>query len=254
MAISLEILSVGANLKPAATRRTAWTCARRGEERVWGAIIEAWDEPAGPGGHFEVDGQPLLLRAAHLAMCSAVEAGLEADRDASEVLRVALHEAHQALLDLVSGDGAQYPGGGGSAAAVIVTAEEAVLAWVGDVRVFRVNVRGRVDQLTRDHSFTEEFPRTHLSILPEPLRFTMTRCLGGARGEADVSSFDLARSDLLVVANKGIWRIPGFQEALSLAVKQASIRESVGVLMRYGLKHASGHPLALVVVQHEFSR
>jgi serine/threonine protein phosphatase PrpC len=88
-----------------------------------------------------------------------------------------------------------------------VRGDRAILAHVGDSRIYRVR-HGRAVQLTRDHSLYEELVRSGEPVPPRkefPFGNVVTRAIGTHLATAEVSEVKVQAGDLLVVCTDGLW-------------------------------------------------
>jgi PPM family protein phosphatase len=102
----------------------------------------------------------------------------------------------------------RHRGTGSTVAAVLLDGQRAVVAHVGDSRVYRLRA-GRLEALTRDHSLYNEVvsSRIHLSEpFPEHLRNVITRALGFLDGELVVDTrVELVEvGDVFLVCTDGV--------------------------------------------------
>lgn len=103
-------------------------------------------------------------------------------------------------------------------AMLLVQEEHAVVAHVGDSRVYRLS-HGKLQRLTRDHSLYEELLRSE-GTPPQPeLANVLLRCLGSRqeRSEPDVTVFPVAPGDAFLLCTDG----------LSGAVTESSIESAL---------------------------
>lgn len=88
-----------------------------------------------------------------------------------------------------------------------VRGDRAIVAHIGDSRVYRVR-RGRAVALTRDHSLYEELARSGEAV-PSRKEFAfgnvVTRAIGTHTALPDVAEVPLEPGDLLVVCTDGLW-------------------------------------------------
>jgi protein phosphatase len=122
-------------------------------------------------------------------------------------LREAVQAAQAKLRSAVRADESLI-GMGTTLVSVLVVGDLAIVAHVGDSRVYRWRA-GRLERLTRDHSWvdeqvaagylSEEQARTH------PLKSVVTRALSGEDGvEVDARVLDLREGDRYLICSDGL--------------------------------------------------
>jgi protein phosphatase len=158
----------------------------------------------GMGGHSA--GQ-VASRLAADAVTVALRESKGSAASAAEKLRAAIEEANRAIY-AAARENEEYGGMGTTVVALLVEGSRAAIAHVGDSRAYRVR-RGRIRQLTDDHSIVGELLRRH-EITPDdarehPHRHVLTRALG-VRGhvQPDLAELTLARGDLFVLCSDGL--------------------------------------------------
>jgi protein phosphatase len=111
-------------------------------------------------------------------------------------------------LALAMADDPNLRGMATTAAAVLATGSEAVVAHVGDSRVYRFR-DGALEQLTEDHSWVGEQVRAGVlsdsDARRHPWRNVVTRAIsGGNDPEVEVADLDLAAGDRLLICSDGL--------------------------------------------------
>lgn len=171
--------------------------------------------PSGGGWGFElalvvcdgVGGHPQGEVASRLA-ASAVRAGLAKrdDRPMRARLIAASEAANAAVIDFA----AREAGGAALAttlAMLVLGGDTATIGHVGDSRVYRYRA-GRLEVLTRDHSFVAE--QVHAGLIsPEaarthPLRSRLSRAIGVGPATPDLSESPATSGDLYLVCSDGL--------------------------------------------------
>ena len=118
---------------------------------------------------------------------------------------VGLRHAHVCVLAQREGRLSRM---GSTAAVVAWDGNRIVVGHVGDSRVYRLR-DGRLQRLTRDHSFVEEARRAGLpedSAAMAGYRHVLTRAVGMPGPlEADVGTDDLRPGDVLLLCSDGVW-------------------------------------------------
>jgi protein phosphatase len=128
-------------------------------------------------------------------------------RTPTDRLRGAVGSANDAILS-ASKTRDEWTGMGTTLVALLAVGDRAALAHVGDSRAYLVR-RGRVRQLTDDHSLVGELQRrgelTPDAAREHPHRHVLTRALGVRRGvEADLAELTLAADDVFVLCTDGL--------------------------------------------------
>lgn len=158
----------------------------------------------GMGGH----------RAGRLASGLGVEAALRALRarrgrsdPPAEALRHAVMRANRAIWAKARAR-PEHAGMGTTLVALLGDGERAALAHVGDSRAYRVR-RGRIRQLTDDHSLVAELLRRReisaAAAREHPHRHVLTRALGvRPEVEPDLAELSMAPEDVFVLCSDGL--------------------------------------------------
>lgn len=134
----------------------------------------------------------------------------EQDAELSKHLRLlkgAILSAHERVLREIRQDGSLH-GMGTTVAAFLVAGESAVVAHVGDSRIYRLR-SGDLRLLTEDHTWVNE--QVTAGFLSEdqarvhPLKNVVTRALGGEGDlEVDVDEVDLQPGDRYLLCSDGL--------------------------------------------------
>lgn len=136
--------------------------------------------------------------------------GGDGDRERSKPLSLlegAILSAHERVLHAIRQDGSLH-GMGTTVAALLVCGSSAVVAHVGDSRVYRLR-NGELELLTEDHTWVNE--QVSAGFLSEdqarvhPLKNVVTRALGGdGQLEVDVGQIDLQPGDRYLLCSDGL--------------------------------------------------
>lgn len=132
--------------------------------------------------------------------------GNEDDVPLQELLRDAIEEANQAVVDAV-------PGGGTTLTAAILMGHQLTIGHVGDSRAYVID-DGKTDVITRDHSLVERL-RELGQLTPEeaanhPQRNVLYRAIGqGANLEIDIFTLPAPRGGNLLICSDGLWGVIG---------------------------------------------
>jgi serine/threonine protein phosphatase PrpC len=120
------------------------------------------------------------------------------------MVRVAVRIAHQEICDHKRGNLAQM---GSTVAAVALVGGTAVIAHVGDSRVYRLRA-GELRQLTRDHSLYAEMQAAGMGDLPDRgscgFANVITRALGMPASEPDLAHERLHVNDTYLLCTDGL--------------------------------------------------
>lgn len=158
----------------------------------------------GMGGHSA--GQVASGLAAEAA-ARAIQALEGATATPAEKLRMAVSAANRAIY-LAAQREPELAGMGTTIVAVLAGGERAGLAHVGDSRAYLVR-RGRIRQLTDDHSIVGELLRRHEisadAARDHPHRHVLTRALGVRENvEPDLAELTPALGDVFVLCSDGL--------------------------------------------------
>ncbi len=163
------------------------------------------------------------------------------DRDLPEgpperFLRETIEEANRRIHDLARADPSKA-GMGTTITAAIVNAqgEEVGIGHVGDSRAYRLR-RGKLEQLTRDHSLVEEMRRkgqiTDAQAEDHPQRSIITRALGPEPDvEVDLQTVPASPGDLFLLCSDGLTTMVSEQRIAAVLASSGSMREAVRTLV-----------------------
>ncbi|MBM4384066.1 MAG: Stp1/IreP family PP2C-type Ser/Thr phosphatase [Deltaproteobacteria bacterium] len=179
---------------------------RRGNEDRFALVPEQglYLVADGMGGH--TAGQIASQLAAEAA-ARAINALEGASAAPSEKLRMVVTAANRAIY-LAAQRQPEYAGMGTTIVAVLAAGERCALAHVGDSRAYLVR-RGRIRQLTDDHSIVGELLRRHEisadAAREHPHRHVLTRALGVRESvEPDLAELTPAPGDVFVLCSDGL--------------------------------------------------
>ena len=141
----------------------------------------------------------------------------------AERLRTAIAVANRAVLAAAQQDRA-LAGMGTTAVALAADGESLCVANVGDSRAYRVR-RGRIEQLTRDHSVVAELVRRgHISedeAMMHPRRHEVMRSLGFEWDlDVDVDPVEPSAGDCFVLCSDGLSGVVDDAEIAALCAKR----------------------------------
>ena len=163
------------------------------------------------------------------------------DRDLPEVspeqfLRETIETANRRIHELARADPSRA-GMGTTITAAIVDAqsEEVGIGHVGDSRAYRLR-RGKLEQLTRDHSLVEEMRRkgqiTDAQAEDHPQRSIITRALGPEpEVEVDLQTVPAAPGDVFLLCSDGLTTMVGEDRIAAVLSSASSMREAVRALV-----------------------
>ncbi len=151
--------------------------------------------------------------AGNLDPAERVRSNVSSSGDAETRIREAFHVAHLRLS--LAGEGPELQGMATTVAAVLFDGERAaggesaLTAHIGDSRVYRLH-GGRLERLTRDHSWVEDQVRAGRlerdAAHRHPWRNLITRAVSSSEEEAEpeIERVSLARGDRLLVCSDGL--------------------------------------------------
>jgi PPM family protein phosphatase len=147
-------------------------------------------------------------------------------------LRETIEGANRRIHELARAD-ASRAGMGTTITAAIVDAqkEEVGIGHVGDSRAYRLR-RGRLEQLTRDHSLVEEMRRkgqiTDAQAEDHPQRSIITRALGPEpEVEVDLQTVPAAPGDVFLLCSDGLTTMVSEERIAAVLSSSTSMREAV---------------------------
>jgi len=163
------------------------------------------------------------------------------DRDLPEgspeaFLRETIEAANRRIHDLARADPSRAGMGTTITAAIVDASKEEVgIGHVGDSRAYRLR-RGRLEQLTRDHSLVEEMRRkgqiTDAQAEDHPQRSIITRALGPEpEVEVDVQTVPAAPGDVFLLCSDGLTTMLAEQRIAAVLSEASSMREAVRTLV-----------------------
>jgi PPM family protein phosphatase len=160
----------------------------------------------GMGGHLAGEVASRMTVDSLQASISQATAGMT-DEECEALLQSAVKHANEIVYTTASSN-EQYSNMGTTVIIALVEGERAVIAHVGDSRVYKANADGLV-QLTDDHTLVNELVKSG-QITPEeaavhPRRNVIMRAVGtDPEVSADVSVYSLAASDILLLCSDGL--------------------------------------------------
>jgi len=162
----------------------------------------------------------------------SVESGLSLGTNR---LQAAFIEANHRISDLTTNN-VELNGMGTTATAILVDGKKAVLAHVGDSRVYRLR-HGSLERLTLDHSWVEEQVRSGAlsAAMAEqhPWRNIVTQALSGDNDvEVDISEVLLETGDRLLLCSDGLFAVLGDEDIERLLGLEGPLQQVCDVLVK----------------------
>lgn len=152
----------------------------------------------------------------------------------AERLRAAVHAANAAILETAEAQ-PELAGMGTTLVTLLVARERAALAHVGDSRAYLVR-RGRIRQLTDDHSLVGELQRRG-ELSPDaarehPHRHVLTRALGVRRlVEPDLAELTPCAGDVFVLCTDGLTTHVRDEEIAKIVTGDAELQPAADQLV-----------------------
>ncbi len=130
--------------------------------------------------------------------------GRAEDRSLHEMIRAALEDANQSVVN-------EVPGGGTTLTAVVLLGEQLTIGHVGDSRAYVIDGNGS-QVITRDHSLVERLRElgqlTSDEAATHPQRNVLYRAIGqGANLEVDVVSHPVPHGGYVLLCSDGLWGV-----------------------------------------------
>lgn len=168
-----------------------------------------WAVADGMGGHADGD----LASAAVARALQGIPGDLDLDQ-ALAAVRAALAEANTELVAMTPESTERAPGS--TVAVLLIRANDGVVAWAGDSRIYRVR-NGRAEQLTRDHSYVQELVDEGIIASDEaeshPMAHVITRAVGSDETlRLETSRIDISPGDRYLLCSDGLSRVASFGE------------------------------------------
>lgn len=208
--------------------------------------IGLWAVADGMGGHQAGD-----MASRKVTQCLQ---GVPSSDDVDELLhatRLALDEANAELIGMDDQfDDNRVPGS--TVAVLLITGGRAVVAWMGDSRIYRIR-NGHAEQLTRDHSHVQELVDQHL-IHPEdaeshPMANVITRAVGIEQPlDLDFIHLDVAEGDRFLLCSDGLSRLVSLDEIQEL-MSTTALEDAVQSLLHTALVRGAPDNVTAITVQ-----
>lgn len=147
----------------------------------------------------------------------------------SSILIKAIEYAHENILTLAAEDDARR-GMGTTVAAVLITKSHAILAHVGDTRIYQYRGKKRIFR-TKDHSLVGELVRNG-TLTEEQARLSsqsniITRALGTKDSRVEIDLRPYKKGDRFMICTDGIWGMYPEKELIELTASQDALDDIV---------------------------
>jgi protein phosphatase len=205
----------------------------------------------GMGGHKA--GQVASELAAHAAV-RALEALEGTSAPLTEKLRCSVAAANREIYANAQAR-PELAGMGTTLVALLADAGRVALAHVGDSRAYLIR-RGRIRQLTDDHSVVGELIRrseiSEEAARSHPHRHVLTRALGVRREvQADLAELTPAPGDLFVLCSDGLTGRVEDQEIAQVVSAMGSLDDACGRLVDLANARGGEDNITVVLIRHE---
>lgn len=213
--------------------------------------IGLWAVADGMGGHQAGD-------VASQQVVSSLGA-VPASKDIAELLhatRMALDSANSKLISM-DGEYNSRRVPGSTVVVLLVIDDQAVVAWVGDSRIYRLR-NGKAEQITRDHSHVQELVDQQLISPKEaeshPMANVITRAIGIEEPlDLDVMHLVVMEGDRFLLCSDGLSRLLSLQEIQNL-MQTSVLEESVQTMIHTALVRGAPDNVTVVSVHVEDDR
>ncbi len=173
--------------------------------------------------------------------------------EAKRELKKHVLRANQLILNVV----VEYPqlaGLGTTLSAVVRVGSTAVIAHIGDSRVYRVR-DSRIQQLTKDHTFVQQLIDggriTAAEATVHPRRSVLMRVLGDvdARPELDLIEADIDSADTWLVCSDGLTGVMADADILARVARKGALSQRARGLLSQSLDLGAPDNVTLVIAQ-----
>jgi protein phosphatase len=210
----------------------------------WNAERQLWFVTDGMGGH--VSGQ-----VASQVVKSCILTG-----DPQCSMADTLIQAHLAILQAASADD-ELTGMGATAVVALIIKRSLEITWVGDSRAYLWR-RGKLTQLSRDHSFVELLREQNL-LSPEEIRNhpqgnLVTRTLGHGDPVPSVVRRSLRSRDWILLCSDGLNDELDDEEMAGILRESSNVDEAVDRLLAAALARGGRDNTSVAVVEYEGTR
>lgn len=162
---------------------------------------------------------------------------------AADMLRRAVQVADRCISE--EGKAAGFPGMGTTVAALLVAGADALVAHVGDSRVYRLR-QGKLERLTVDHTLLAQWEAAHQRPGPPEVRaragHILTRALGGRRPgiDVDVRAVAWEPGDVFLLCSDGLHGLVSDDDMAEVIMGAPDLDRAVVRLLRRA-NEAAGH-------------
>jgi protein phosphatase len=105
---------------------------------------------------------------------------------------------------------------------------------VGDSRLYLMR-GGQMRQITKDHSFLQDFidngELSEREALSHPMAHVLDQCVGCLSEGADFGSLDIASGDFILLSTDGLYRTVAEKQTGSIISSSGDVSRSVGDLL-----------------------
>ncbi|MCB2215001.1 PP2C family protein-serine/threonine phosphatase [Desulfofustis glycolicus] len=141
-------------------------------------------------------------------------------------------------------------GMGATVTAAIIQARKIFWVHVGDTRLYLLR-DGQLQQITRDHSFLQDFiddgTYTPQQAAEHPMAHMLDQCVGCADTVPDSGSFSLAAGDILLLCSDGVYRPLGEAEMGALLSPAREAVDQIDNLLEAAVRAGSRDDVTAVV-------
>lgn len=150
----------------------------------------------------------------------------------SDILCKAINAAHQRILELAGEDTARR-GMGTTVAAVLVDNQCAILAHVGDTRIYQYRGKDKIFR-TQDHSMVGELVRNG-TLTEEQARLSsqsnvITRALGSPDSRIDIDILSYKCHDRFMLCSDGVWGMFPEKELIKRTTQKVPLEDIVSTM------------------------
>lgn len=170
-------------------------------------------------------------------------------------LKTAIRYANRKVLDATR-DKSEYEGMATTVTAVLVDGDKAVLAHVGDSRIYLLR-DGQLEQLTADHSWVNEQIQSGIISADQarnhPLRNVVTRALGGrADLQVDLQETQMRSGDVLLLCSDGLTTMVPDEDIAELMVSAGpDVKAAAHLLVDEANKRGGEDNITVLLVRFE---
>ncbi len=161
----------------------------------------------------------------------------------------AVAKAESTILGRVAKN-SDLTGMGATVTAAIIRARKVFWVHVGDTRLYLFR-DGKLQQITRDHSFLQDFiddgTYTRQQAAEHPMAHMLDQCVGCAGAVPDSGSFYLVAGDTLLLCSDGVYRPLGEAEIGALLSPAREAVDQIDKLLEAAVRAGSRDDVTAVV-------